>query len=97
MIKAFQKFLKIVNEAMYWILFLVFVFLCVCASLNNGRRNYSICLKIITNIYLLCGISSTVFARVEGYTKVSQYVIVYGGKFLLVHFNIIRLHYIFME
>ena len=36
--------------------FLVFLFLSVCVSRCSSRRNYSICLKLHTTIFALCGI-----------------------------------------
>ena len=75
--------------------FLLFVFLSVCVRCDSGRRINSVRLKFGTNVYALYKISCIVFGvhceivRVQGYTRVSQYVTAYGGKFLKISFDIV--------
>ena len=76
----------------------MFVFLSVYVWPDSGRRKYPILLKFDANIYVLCEIKCRVFgylaqiAGEQGRTKLSQYIMAYGGKFFKISFDMVIVH-----
>ena len=60
---------------------------------DSGRRNYPIRLKFGRNVYAKLAVYFLMYnVQIEhalGYTKVSQYIMAYGGKFLKNNLNVI--------
>ena len=78
--------------------FLVFVSLSVSAWRDSGCRNYPICYKFGTNVYLLYKISYTVFGvhcHISTYTGIHN--MAYGEKFFKISFDVIILHKIYIR